>query len=158
MTKNDLFHDYNLILKMKVPIEIKEGMLTQLFRADTNRWRVIGITHAALLRFKEYGFRKISGIKIQRAHIKDRTDIYREMLSKEFADCNEWWEFYFTNDETILATSSENKKGSFSEVIRTNKDLELFKSRGFSWVHNKTERKHLQDLYTKYFAGSQLIP
>lgn len=155
MTKDDLFHDYNLIRQMKVPIEIKEGMLTQLFRADTNRWRVIGITHAALLRFKEYGFRKVSGIKIQRAHLKDRSSIYREMLSKEFIDCNDWWKFYFINDETILATSSENKKNSFSEVIRTNKDLELFKSRGFSWVHNVTEKKHLQDIHLIHFAGTQ---
>ena len=80
-------------------------MLTYLFKCDPDRWRVIGITENALLKFKENNFEYKTGIKIQRAHLNNRSDVYLEMLAKKFDNCNDWWEFYYQNDETILVPS-----------------------------------------------------
>jgi hypothetical protein len=152
MDKELLFEDFILIKKMNVPNEIKVGMITQLFRADENRWRVIGITKDALLKFNDYEFKYISGLKINRAHLNNRNDIYKKMLTKEFNDFNDWWIFYYENDKTILVTSSENKKQFFSEIIKIDGKKNLFKSRGYSWTHNKAEIELLKELYKSTFS------
>ncbi len=149
MDKDDIFHDYKLVCNMKAPFKIKVKMLTFLFSAQLNPWRVVGITEAALKVFKNYNFKKESYMGINRAHINGRNETYREMMNKTFKDCSEWWEFYYENDKTILAMSTENKKEIFSKKFDINEDLALFKNRGYSWTHNIKERDFLNNLYNK---------
>ncbi|UEG50777.1 hypothetical protein LK994_04725 [Ferruginibacter lapsinanis] len=152
MTIEEMFHDYNSICKMKSPLKIKSGMLTQLFRMDEHRWRVVGITANALKVFHNHKYKREVRIGINRSHVYERNKIYAQMLSAKFENSKDWWDFYHKHDETILATSSENNTGNFSKIYRINYDkLQLFKSRGFSWRHNKPERDFLEKLYNKYF-------
>jgi hypothetical protein len=103
MDIQDLFHDYQLIVQMKAPKSAKVQMLKHVFKQYHNRWRVIGITKAALTTLKNNKFKYASGMKIQRAHIHDCNTIYSKLLSEPFSNHSEWWNYYYKHDETILA-------------------------------------------------------
>lgn len=79
--EDNLYHDFLLISKMKVSEKTKIRILTELFGETENPWRVIGITINALKIFKDNDFNRISGMGINRAHIKDRKITYTKMVS-----------------------------------------------------------------------------
>ncbi len=155
MTIEEMFHDYKLICKMKSPLKIKAGMLTQLFRTDENRWRVVGITEDALRIFKNNGFKKAVRMGINRSHKHERIKVYTQMLKTTFETPQKWWEYYQKHDETILATSSENNSENYSNIYYFNHEEQLFKSKGFSWRHTKSEKDFLQQLHNKHFLEKQ---
>ena len=147
MTKDELFHDFNLVKEMIVPIERKVRILTELMAEYEYSWRVVGITREALIRFSENKFRKVTGMGINRAHLINRKDFYPEMLGKEFKNCDDWWDYYLDKDRTILATSTENSAHSFSDVFYFDKP-ELFKIKSYSWRHTKKdEGRFLENLF-----------
>lgn len=157
MTKEDLFHDYKLICQLKVPFKTKVGMLTYLFSNQPNPWRVTGITENALIRFKENGFKNKSRIGIQRSHINDRYKTFEEMTTIDFKDCNEWWDFFYEKDKTILATSSENKKGNYSRIFEIDESLNLFMSSGYGWKQNRKEQIFLERLYLSLGVSQTML-
>lgn len=151
METQDLFHDYLFILQMKASKSAKVQMLKHIFKQYHNRWRVIGITRSALETLKKNDFKYVSGMKIQRAHIHDCDIIYSNLLNDHFKNHNDWWDYYYKHDETVLSLSSENKS------IKTNKDiiaidekLELFKDNGYVWTHKGNEIEYLKTLYKKH--------
>jgi hypothetical protein len=141
METADLYHDYNLILQMIIPCNIKVKLLRELFEASDNPWRVVGITEAALRKFEEHNFRKESGMGIQRAHLNNRNNAFLEMLNTEFHNSNEWWNFYYERDKTILALSTENRgiENGIINYIEINEKLGLFRSNRISWKHSRAE-------------------
>ena len=139
----DLHHDYLLITKMNVPTKRKIRLLTELFGETENPWRVVGITKAALNIFKENEFNKIKRMGINRSHIVDRKESYTYMLENVFQDSDSWWEYYYENDKTILATSSENMSSNSSDVIEFDNNDMLFKSSGFNWSYRKKKGKDI---------------
>jgi hypothetical protein len=141
MEIEDLFHDYNLILQMRIPNNIKVKLLRELFEASDNPWRVVGITESALRKFEEHDFRKKSGIGIQRAHLYNRNNAFLEMLNTEFHNSNEWWNFYYERDKTILALSTENRgiENGIINYIEIDENLGLFRSNRISWKHSRAE-------------------
>ncbi len=135
---------------MKVPMNRKIRLLSELFVEAPNPWQVTGITLEALKVFKNYGFKKETGMKINRSHIVDRNTTYSHMLIEKFQNIDEWWDFFLKNDKTILTTASENLTKKFSEIIEI-KDETLFAFRGFSWRHTKHEKAFLEKLYNSKF-------
>ena len=107
-------------------------MLSALFSTHPDQWRVVGITKQALIIFKKHKFTRQSKMGLNRSHIVGRTKIYTEMMNHHFKNCDEWWDFYFENDKTILATASENLKSSFSEVYDMPANPKMFMSGGYS--------------------------
>jgi hypothetical protein len=148
MDKERLYLDFKLFCKMKAATKYKVGMLTHLFAEDVNRWRVVGITKDALKLLEDNNFDK-KGLKIHRAHKKDRYSVYDRMMKREFEGADDWWKYYYVRDKTILATSSENSMNKFSDVIRVDPRKGYFKSSGYSWTHNKKERQFLNSLMRK---------
>ena len=77
-------------------------------------WRVIGITQDALDSFKAVNFERIPNRKdenpVERAHINKRYDWVEELFQREWSCSEEWWNFIWENDRTVLATSRENKR------------------------------------------------
>ena len=75
------------------------------------------------------------------------------VLNIEISDEHMFWEKYYKNDRTVLATSSENMKNSTSitdESIDVPDDnRNLFKTSGYSWKHKDEEEDFLRDLYFK---------
>ena len=153
MEKNEIFHDFRLICKMKAPISIKTSILTRLLVAQPNSWRVVGITDEALNIFMVNAFKYKPRMGINRSHIESRSDIYKIMLQTEYSSCDEWWNFHLENDKTILATSSENLKNTFSKIYPLDECLSLFKSNGFGWKHGKNEENFLRDLYRQKISS-----
>jgi len=150
MTNEDFYHDFQLIKLLKAPTETKVILLTHLFGAQENPWRVIGVTIEALKIFKEHGFKKVAKMGINRSHLVNRNDNYREMLERDFSSADEWWDFYYENDKTVFATTTENLTNNHSLELLIDQDLDLFRSQGFSWKHGKTERFYLEQLYNKF--------
>lgn len=145
-TKRDIYRDFKLIRRMKAPDTVKIEMLTFLLSSHENPWRVIGITKEALKVFKSHDFKKESGMGINRSHIHSRADSYHKMMARRFKNYKEWWEFYYSRDATILATSSENNLMVYSEVYEIDESKNLFTNSGYAWRHNKNETEYLKSI------------
>lgn len=154
MTEEDLYHDYKLLLKMKVNNAKKVRLLSDLLGESENPWRVVGITYEALKVFKNHGFKRVSKMGINRSHKTPRKQTYSFMLENNFANSKEWWNYHFENDITILSTSSENLRGVNSEIIAIDPSLNLFKCRGFAWAHGEKEILFLEKLYKEKITNS----
>ena len=153
ISKDDLYHDFLLISQMKVSEKTKIKFLTELFSETGNPWRVVGITKNALEVFKKNNFHRVSRMGINRSHIKDRKDTYSEMLNSKVKNSAEWWNYYYENDKTIFATSSENMSSrlDLDNVIPLKNSEGLFKSQGYAWAHRKkNEVPYLQNLADEY--------
>lgn len=148
MNKEDFYHDFLLIRQMRAPTAKRYRMLGELFAVNPDAWRVTGITENALKVFKQHDFKRVSRMGINRSHLVDRVKTYTTMLEGPLMDCEEWWNFYFDNDKTVLATSTENMgKGEWSKVYDIDPQLGLFKTQGFAWRHKDPEINFLKELY-----------
>jgi hypothetical protein len=146
MKKEEIFEDYLMIKKMKAPLHTKLAFLTYLFSNQSNPWRVTGITHEALKVFAQNDFKKVSRMGINRSHIEARKDTYRTLLETDFNSIEEWWDYYFSRDMTILSTSSENMSEQLSKVYPIDPVLGLFRTSGYAWKHGKEEIAFLRNL------------
>lgn len=147
MTKQDFYHDFLLIRRMKAPTHKRARMLTELLSLNEDHWQVIGITEKALDVFVENNFKRVSRMGINRSHLVDRHKTYTIMLDGDLMSLDEWWKFYRQNDKTILATSAENTTNNFSRTFEVDPALGLFKQKGFAWSHKKPEIEFLQQLH-----------
>ncbi len=154
LQKADLFEDYKLICQMKVPdIYLRTRLLSELLGATPDPWCVVGITPAALEVFSKHDFRRASRMGVNRAHINKRFVWLREMLEGNFSNPQEWWDFYTKNDNTILATSSENnQKVDFNKVEIIEVPSHLFRRDRYAWRDGKEERDFLREEYNKRLA------
>ncbi|MFN5909893.1 MAG: hypothetical protein ACK45H_01030, partial [Bacteroidota bacterium] len=150
MTREQIFHDYQVIKTMEAPLNTKLAFLTYLFANQTNPWRVTGITHEALQLFASHGFKKVSRMGINRSHIEARKDTYKALLEREFKSIDEWWEYYFSRDMTVLSTSSENMSSQFSTIYPVDESLGLFRTSGYAWKHGREEIEFLVRLADQY--------
>lgn len=151
--KDVLFHDYLLIKQMKCPLHNKAKLLSTLFSINPNSWRVIGITAAALEVFRQNDFKKVSGMGINRSHIKQRASFYEYLLRTEFRTAEIFWQEYYNNDMTILATSTENMSKS-EDMLKNyfavpSDERNLFQTAGYAWKHKEEEIEFLKSLTQK---------
>lgn len=145
---DNIYVDYLKIKNMSsITLKIKKRMLTEFFSINTNPWRVVGITEKALAVFKLNNFKRVSRMGINRSHLVDRHKRDDKMLSTEFKNAKEWWNYYYENDKTILATSEENMSNSFSTIHPIDEELSLFRHSGFAWRHTKSESNFLENMY-----------
>ena len=146
MNKEDFYHDFLLIRKMRAPTNKRYRMLGELFAVNPNAWRVIGITENALKVFAEHDFKRASRMGINRSHLVERIQTYTTMLEGPLMECEEWWNFYVDTDKTVLATSTENMgKGEWSKIYDIDPSLKLFQSQGFAWCHKEPEITFLKE-------------
>ena len=78
--KEVLFHDFQIIKKMRSPEANRVKLLSTLFSINPNSWRVVGITPEALEIFEKHGFQKKSGMRINRSHLTQRFGFYQTLL------------------------------------------------------------------------------
>ena len=90
---------------------------------------------------------------INRSHLIQRHKFYKHLLNIEISNEQKFWENYYKNDRTVLATSSENMKNSSTitegALIVPNDKRNLFKTSGYSWKHKDEEENFLRALYYK---------
>ena len=156
LNKDELFQEYQMLLKMKSDIGVKIRMLSiLLYYNNPNPWRVVGITQNALVLFKTHEFKKVPKMGINRAHLINRDDTYREMLLNPISSSEVFWEKYLGSDKTVFSTSSENlsKKG-FSKIFYFENNQEiLFPAIGYAWKHNNKEIEFLRKFHNNVFSN-----
>ena len=154
--QENMYSSFQAICNMDIDTKKKIGMMTILFSIEPNNWRVMGISEHALKRFNEHKFKRVSGMGINRSHLKRRFDSYNDLMVKEAKgdfenDFSKWWKHYFKNDITYLTTSSENMSSKHSNIIKIkNDDFQLFKSKGYAWKHGEVEMNLLKKMFTKH--------
>lgn len=138
--------DYLLVKKMQANEAVKKRILTELFSQGSNPWRVVGITENALKIFKKKNYKRESKMDINRSHIFSRNDTYDSILNEDFKSPEDFWNFYYSRDFTIFATTSENKTNLYSDIYFFGNSKNLFNSRGYAWVHNNAECDFLRQI------------
>ena len=111
----EFFSIFKELAKAKYP---EHKSLVRAFTAlygcyNDNPWRVVGITEEALKAFESTGFSRVPNnkdpMRVERAHIKQRSQWVKEMFEREWSCAKEWADFLYENDRTVLATAYENK-------------------------------------------------
>ncbi len=158
MTKEEIYHDYLLICKMKAPIKSRAAIMTLLFKNYLNSWRVTGITEEALKAYKEANFKRENlKVKLERAHLSQRQGTFINMMNKTLSQPNEdlddWWKYYYENDETIIALKSENQDVAKCKRFVIDNALGLFMRTSMGWKLTKREREYLEKLYYSEIAN-----
>jgi hypothetical protein len=113
-------------------------------------WHVIGITNAALIRYKELNFKHVSKSGITRAHIQPRFITTKILISGDRPfeiDC--FFDLWLKSDKTIICGAGENTKEFNSKYIAIeNDDYHLFASSTIGWKFSiKREGQYLRRLY-----------
>lgn len=142
--KETIFNGFLKLQEMEgVPLYTKHRMLQNLMGMNKNSWIVIGITEAALEKFKENDYKRPKGVN--RSHIFQRSETSRIMLEKTDWDIESWWDFYVQRDECVLATSSENMDKE-PDVVKYVVPRGLFKTQGFAFTVKNAEKEFLRNL------------
>ena len=148
---NNLDTLYSLFLTIQqsdIAINTKRQMVACLLGDGSGErgWRVIGITTDAIQKMSENGFNYTKGI--QRCHKHQRQEMLDTMLSTLYTDSFSWWSDYYTNDTTVLGTSTENMSDNWSEVHYFTTDTTYtgyFPSKRIGYRHNKTDTQFLTE-------------
>ena len=100
-------------------------------------------------------------MRINRSHITQRFSFYKSLLEKntDIEDSETFWNLYYENDMTILASASENM--SYDQSIFENAyvvpqdERKLFQTSGYAWKHRDEEEEFLKDLFKLHLAKKQ---
>tara|TARA_B100000900_G_C20548008_1_gene703442 strand:- start:60 stop:554 length:495 start_codon:yes stop_codon:yes gene_type:complete len=110
-------------------------------------WRPKAISHNALCLFVENNFKYPRGL--ERAHEHHRRDTLYELINNDWNSDDEWWNFFYERDFTILSTRSENRdERNFNQVISYAIPLEenLFLGKKVGFVYSEKEKIFLANL------------
>ena len=118
-------------------------------------WHVIGITEAALVRYKELEFKHIAKSGITRAHLTPRFVTSQKLLaeSKPFS-IGDFFSIWLAADKTVICGPGENKKEFTAEYLEIdNDDYRLFNSKTIGWRFRVNEEgEFLRSLYQQKFG------
>ena len=129
-------------------------VITAIMGGRQFSWRVVGITETALKSLRENGYKRTDSTKITRAHLRERSDSVRELLSSPEKSQVDFLEFWAKNDPVVLCGPGENKKSVGPYIPIENESAELFGSGIVSWRHGQLERDFLAALYDSKFGLS----
>ena len=146
--KQDMYKAFLQVQKMEVPYSVKNKMLGAIFGMMPNPWRVVGITEKAIKRFEDYDFKYKAGMGINRSHIFPRHKRNRFLLENKNWTIDKWWNYFYSRDKCILATSTENmNKAPVISKFKVPKGM--FQSSGFSFRVKDKESLFLKESYKK---------
>ena len=147
-TIETMFNAFLKVQLMDVPYSVKNKMLGAIFGMTPNPWRVVGITEEAIYRFKDNDFKYKSGMGINRSHKFPRHKRNRFLLENKNWTVDKWWNYFYSRDKCILATSTENmNKDPIISKFRVAGNL--FQSSGFSFKVKEKETIFLKEIFNK---------
>ena len=118
-------------------------------------WHVIGITEAALVRYKELEFKHVAKSGITRAHLTPRFVTSQKLLAetKPFS-IGDFFSIWLAADKTVICGPGENKKEFTAEYLEIdNDDYRLFKSKTIGWRFRVNEEgAFLRSLHQRHFG------
>lgn len=105
--KEELYKLYELIFDSTFTLSKKRSVITAVLGYETWSWRVVGITEEAVKAIARNNFNKPSRM-LARDHKRTRVETYNRVFSEKMA-FNEWWDWIWENDQTILMTNEEHR-------------------------------------------------
>ena len=109
LRKKEIYKLYEHIFKSSFDDRKKEVLLTTAFGNEKWSWRVVGISYSALVEFEENKY-KYKTRTFNRDHFyQRRIDTFRKML-KNLMPYEQWWEWFWKNDETIIVTIKQHNE------------------------------------------------
>ena len=86
-------------------------------------WHVVGITRAALIRYKELDFKHVAKSGITRAHLIPRFNTTQKLLmNAEAFLVDDFFKIWLDSDKTVICGPGENKKEFNKYTFYPNKD------------------------------------
>ncbi len=105
--KEELYKFYELIFDSTFTLPKKRSVITAVLGYETWSWRVVGITEEAVKAIARNNFNKPSRV-LARDHTLSRKETYSRIFNEKMG-FNEWWDWIWENDKTILMTNEEHK-------------------------------------------------
>ena len=146
--KEIMFNAFLKVQQMDVPYSVKNKMLGAIFGMTPSPWRVVGITEKAIYRFKENNFKYKSGMGINRSHKFPRHKRNRFLLENKNWTVDKWWNYFYSRDKCILATSTENMNKE-PIISKFPVPRQMFQSSRFSFKVKEIETLFLEEMYKK---------
>ena len=118
-------------------------------------WHVIGITKAALVRYKELEFKHVAKSGITRAHLIPRFVTTKKLLAEpKPSSMADFFTAWLAADKTVICGPGENKKEFTAEYLQIdNDDYRLFNSKTIGWRFRVNEEgEFLRSLYQQKFG------
>lgn len=150
---------YVAIYRLPFTLQRKTTLLTALMGGAEWSWRVVGITPGALEVLEANSYKYVKG-KICRAHKVARYATAGAVFGNAQPLLeDDFFTKYWANDETIIATKSENKTGgTLPAAIPIDYRSGMFPCNTVvGWKHTKKEAAFLRELHANYKAG-RIVP
>jgi len=114
-------------------IKTLRTVLSELMYAEPDAWRAVGITRAALARYREADHRSITGL--ERAHLTDRQHMVGHIIDRdEPLSCLELFDYWRATDRVVIASRGENRSNTLGDWIAfDNADAEYFRRLGIGF-------------------------
>ena len=154
--KAKIYAVYVAIFNLPFKLRKKTTLLTALMGGADWSWRVTGITVGALEAVAAHNYKYVKGT-ICRAHVVARIDTAKAMFDIPYhLPESDFFDLFWKNDETIIATKNENKTGGVLPTpIPIDYTRGLFRDNGLvGFRHTKKEADFLRELHTTYKAGT----
>ena len=145
--KEYIINGFNIIKKSNYSYKQKSAALNQILSLGAGAgWRPKAITVGAIKLFVANNFKKPKGL--ERAHEFHRRDTIKILIEKNWEN-DEWWEWFYDRDFTILSTRNENRdEKNFTKIKKfpIPVELKLFSGMRVGFVYDKKEKLFLQNL------------
>jgi hypothetical protein len=151
--KELMYKFYLLAYESNFEIAKKRHLMTAAMGYEKWCWRVVGITRQAIIEIANNDFRLPKGL--QRDHFKQsRAETFNKIFEKKFT-FDEWWQWVWDNDETILMTKDEHNKHKHlneNDVYEVDYKLGYFRNKAVVGMHftKKTDGIFVKSLCEKF--------
>lgn len=116
--RRKLYTIYELIFDSGFSRPKQRSVITAVLGYEVWSWRVVGITVDALKAIARNNYNKPARM-LARDHSKPRVETYNKIFEQRMA-FQEWWEWVWENDKTVLMTNEEHHSQRISQVIELN--------------------------------------
>ena len=143
--KEYIINGFNIIKKSNYNYKQKSAALNQLLSLGAGAgWRPKAITIGAIKLFVDNNFKKPKGL--ERAHEFHRRDTIKILIEKNWKN-DEWWEWFYHRDFTILSTRNENRdEKNFNPTISSACTDYDFDEREWAVLSQEIERERQMSL------------
>lgn len=116
--KRRLYEFYELLFDSHFTLSKKRSVITAVLGYETWSWRVVGISEEAIKAIASNNFNKPSG-KLARGHTLARVITYNKIFNEKM-EFEDWWDWIWENDKTILVTNEQNRTMPISKIYPLN--------------------------------------
>jgi hypothetical protein len=135
-----IYEFYKLIYGSDFALTKKRSLMTSVMAYEKWSWRVVGITEDAVRIIAANGFRRPSK-QLARDHTKPRAETYSKIFNGNVMEFDEWWEWVWEHDKTILMTNNEHHSRIVSKIYDIDWKMGFFQSAGLVGWYQTKERE-----------------